>query len=214
MIISNMIAEGDLEALKAALEQDPDSANATIHWGEQGKNKSDPLHFVSGCVFGGVLQSDVSGEIAQMLLAAGAEVNGRLDETPLIGATSLGVTEVAHVLIDADADIHAVALFGASALHWASYMGMPTVVQALVDRGGRIEDKCTEFASTPLFWAAQGYSRYGPEIKSGQVEAAEILIKAGADLGTTNAEDESVLERSRESDTNAMTDLLVQHGAS
>ncbi len=213
MRIGNIIAEGDLEGLETALASNPEVANNIIEWGPEGKNQSDPLHFVSDCVFEGVLQDDVGTKVAEMLLSAGATVDGSRDETPLIGAASLGATGIAHALINAGADVQRTAVFGATALHWAAYMGMPTVVESLINQGGHLEQKCTEFASTPLFWAVQGYSRYGPERKTQQVEAAGVLIKAGADLGTTNIEGASALERSRESDTDAMTRLLTENGA-
>ena len=68
---------------------------------------------------------------------------------------------MARVLIEAGAAIEPAALFGATALHWAAYMGIADTVELLIERGADIEARCTEFEATPLFWAVQGSSRYG-----------------------------------------------------
>lgn len=215
MRIKDAITQGNVEAVETALRANPALANQKITWGNNNDVHTDPLHFVSDCVFNGGLTNGRDGDIARVLLKYGAEINGSSDsESPLIGATSLGASRVAEILIESGADVHATALFGASALHWAAYMGMDLTAQQLIGAGSGVEETCNEFKSTPLFWAVQGYSRYGPEQKSEQVNAAAALIRAGADVNTKNSEGASALARSHESADAAMTQLLIQNGAS
>lgn len=214
MNVAEAIAAGDPEGLAACLAADSTAANASIVWGKNDKNLTAPLHFVSDLVFDGRLANGTEGRIAQVLIDHGADVNGpEGSESPLLGATSLGATRVANVLLNAGADIHRTSIFDATAVHWAAYMGTPDIVAALIGRGADIERRC-EFKSTPLFWAVQGFSKYGPEDKRDQVEAAAVLARAGADLSTRNIEGVSALERSRESESSAMTELLAALGAS
>lgn len=87
-----------------------------------------------------------TGAAADVLIAAGAPVNGDPDdpETPLITAASYGDADVAAVLIGARADIDALAkpssggVPGGSALLHAAVFGMTDVVDMLVAAGARI----------------------------------------------------------------------------
>ncbi|MCH9671505.1 MAG: ankyrin repeat domain-containing protein [Gammaproteobacteria bacterium] len=207
--IRELIDTGDVTGLGVALGACPALSNADIVWGDAGRLATDPLHYVSDSVFARVLGGEHASALVNTLLAHGALVDGSPGrETPLIGATSSGVSEVALALIEAGADVSPVALFGATALHWAAYMGMPEVVTKLIEAGGSIELKCSEFAATPLFWAVQGFSRFGPQIKRDQVGAARVLIEAGANGKTRNVEGASLLERARQSESNEMVSLL------
>ena len=87
-----------------------------------------------------------TGEVARMLLAAGAPVDGEPEEqeTPLITAASYGDAEVALVLIQAGADLEARAADdsggvpeGTALLH-AAVFGMTDVVDVLVAAGARL----------------------------------------------------------------------------
>lgn len=97
-----LIERGDADGIRRALEANPSLANQTIHWHLNQKNESDPLHYVSDCVGHGWLRDSKAGEIASLLLASGAEINGSKGrETPLIASTSLGAEAVAKVLVEA-----------------------------------------------------------------------------------------------------------------
>lgn len=84
--------------------------------------------------------------MAQLLLEAGAPVNGNLEEseTPLMTAASYGDADVAQVLIDAGADLERLAAPDAggvprgSALMHAAVFGMTDVLDALVSAGAQI----------------------------------------------------------------------------
>ena len=87
-----------------------------------------------------------TGEMAALLLEAGAPVDGRPGdrETPLMTAASYGDADVARVLIDAGAELDALAapdaggVPGGSALLHAAVFGMTDVLDELVRAGARI----------------------------------------------------------------------------
>jgi len=206
------LASGSTESANRLLQRNSELANSRIAWGPDNKNLTDPLHFISDCVFNGLLSDDAAAELAKSLIDHGALINGSAGaESPLIGAASLSSISVANVLIEHGADIERVALFGATALHWAAYVGTPTVVDALLNKGAIHDVKCSEFGATPLFWAVQGFSKYGPPEKSDQIGAAKILISHGANIRTMNNERVTAIERSQESDSEAMTRVLENH---
>jgi ankyrin repeat protein len=84
-----------------------------------------------------------TGAVARALLDAGAPVNGEPGdpETPLMTAASYGDAEVARVLVEAGADLHATAsatsggVPGGSALRHAAVFGMTDVAEVLLGAG-------------------------------------------------------------------------------
>jgi uncharacterized protein len=86
-----------------------------------------------------------TGAVARALIDAGAPVDGDPDdrETPLITAASYGDVEVAAVLVEAGADLEAVAaptaggVPGGTALLHAAVFGMTAVVDLLARAGAR-----------------------------------------------------------------------------
>jgi ankyrin repeat protein len=182
-----LIERGDVKGLQRALAENRALANQTIHWVVNQANESDPLHYVSDCVYQGWLTNGKEGEIASVLLAHGAALEGRADrESPLIGAASLGAEKVARVLLEAGAALERTSVFGARALHWAAWMGLSSTVERLLQRGAQLEPRCSEFGATPLFWAVHGYGPDGPKHKQDQLGAARLLIAAGARVDTAN----------------------------
>jgi uncharacterized protein len=209
-----LIENGDVAGVRRALDAEPALSNRAIHWVLNQPNESDPLHYVSDCVFNGWLTNGTEGEIALALLAHGAAVDGSAPkETPLIGAVSLGAEKVARVLLEHGADVEPTSVYGARALHWAAWMGLPSSVELLVARGADIEARCSQFGATPLFWAVHGYGPNGPAQKRGQVEAARILLTAGARADTANKEGLSAVELSRRCAKPDLYELLQAAGA-
>jgi uncharacterized protein len=205
------IERGDVRAVEMALRSDRGLANRSIHWYLNQPNESDPLHYVSDCVGHGWLTNGSEGDIAKLLVAHGAGIEGSDGrESPLIAAASLGAVRVARVLIDAGANPEVTGLFGARALHWAAWTGASVIVDMLIERGAELEKRCSEFGSTPLFWAVHGYGPDGPREKGGQVAAARALIAAGAAVETANKFGDSAIEMSQRCARQDMYDLLTQ----
>lgn len=207
-----LIERGDVDGIRGALEAEPGLANRSILWFLNQQNESDPLHYVSDCYGNGRLTNGREGEIAEALLAAGAAIEGTGGrESPLIAAASLGAESVARVLVAAGAALEPTSIFGARALHWAAWIGTPSTVELLLAHGAAIEAKCSEFAATPLFWAVHGYGPDGPQPKRGQVEAARLLIEAGASIETVNKQGVSALALAQRCEGRDMGELLRRY---
>jgi len=129
-----LIERGDVGNLRRALDSEPALANQPIRWFLNQQNESDPLHYVSDCVGQGWLTNGTEGEIAEILLAHGAAIDGtEARESPLIASASLGAEKVSKVLIGAGAQLESISIFGARALHWGAWMGAPSTVNLLVN---------------------------------------------------------------------------------
>lgn len=207
-----LIEHGELDGLRRALAADHGLANRTIHWHLNQDNESDPLHFVSDCVGNGWLTNGAEGEIAELLLTFGAEIDGIAGrESPLIASASLGAERISKVLIEAGAELEKTSIFGSRALHWAAWIGSPVTVKLLIAGGAQIEAKDSEFSATPLFWAVHGYGPNGPGKKKDQVGAAKMLIEAGANARTVNKQGLSALELANSCNSKDMYELLKRH---
>ena len=206
-----LIEQGDADGVRSALARDSSLANLTIRWQLNQDNESDPLHYVSDCVSQGWLTNGNEAEIAKLLLAHGAAIDGNDGrESPLIAAASLGAEKVATVLMDAGANLEATSIYNARALHWAAWVGMSKTVEQLVSRGAVLEEKDSEFGATPLFWAVHGYGPDGPA-KQDQVGAARILLAAGANARTSNKQGRTALEMAEACANRDMHELLKRH---
>jgi len=209
-----LIEKGDVDGLGRALESEPALANQTIRWFLNQHNESDPLHYVCDCFGHEWLINGKEGEIAAVLLAYGAGIDGtRYRESPLIASASLGAENVSKVLVEAGTALESTSIFGARALHWAAWMGTPATVKLLVAHNANIEPRCSEFGATPLFWAVHGYGPNGPTPKKDQVGAARILIQAGASIDTANKHGLSALELSKQCGSRGMYELLQKYVA-
>jgi ankyrin repeat protein len=140
----------DLDRLSSLLAEDPELAvSRMVNWSDHRLGAS-PLNYIAMIGFDHErlgLPPDLpgTGRVAAALIAAGAPVNGHPGEfeTPLMTAASYGDAEVAHVLIEAGADIEARAsaeaggVPGGTALMHAAVFGMTTVLDLLVKAGAQ-----------------------------------------------------------------------------
>lgn len=210
MNVKTCIEQGNVAELDKLLNNNPALANERIVWGPENRNLTDPLHFVSDFVFNGQLNNHTAAEIATVLIQHGALINGsKGSETPLIGATSLHAGTVANLLVDQGADIHAISVHGATALHWSCYTGLPETVVKLLGCGANLEQKCTQFHATPLFWAIHAV-RYGASTDHTQIiEAVNVLLDAGADKETCNFEDYSARQLAEDTGNPTLITLMA-----
>ena len=132
------------------LEAEPGRAvEPMVHWCDH--RCVAPLNFIAMLRFDAGrlgLTHDLSatGEVAHALIAAGAPANGEQgdEETPLMTAASYGDADVARVLVEAGADLDALAaptsggVPGGSALLHAAVFGMTDVLDVVVAQGARV----------------------------------------------------------------------------
>lgn len=141
-------AIGDLERLRALLDEDPSLANA---WSDDGFT---PLHYAA--FFG-------QPEAAKLLIERGADLEARstnrefaLDAAPLHSAVAARERGTIEVLLDAGADVNAVQHGGFTPLLEAAQTGQADVVELLLERGAdpdaKLEDGRT---ATDLARAAE-----------------------------------------------------------
>ena len=121
----------------------------------------------------------VSGNLkhVQALIKSGVEVKERLGGgSLLILAIEAGYKDIALGLLAAGADVHAKDegtlyknIIGWTALHWACYKGSEGVVQALINRGSRVNER-DSLKRTPLMLAEE----------RGETTTSMCLLRAGA----------------------------------
>lgn len=173
------IDTGNLSALRQALAEHPTGADTPIAWGERDKNRTHPLHYVSDKVFTGALTISTALALVEVLLEAGANVNGNPsdNETPLLGAASLNAEDIGIRLLEAGANPNATGTGGETALHWAAHQGLHRLVARLLEAGADITIKDKRYNATPLEWAEHG--RDNPSIggSSGHDKVIALLAR-------------------------------------
>lgn len=140
--LKQAIDTGDVDAVRAIVTFEPELVSREIAWDEGcGGDTSEPISYVSLATFHALSEHDRMGEIARVLLAAGAPVEGAAgcEETPIVTAASYDRADVATALAEAGADLdgHGHAAPGGTALAHAVYFGNPAVADVLVRAGAR-----------------------------------------------------------------------------
>jgi hypothetical protein len=135
------LADGDVEALARLVAAFPSLAAERVSSRFSGDATSALSHAaVAG--FHGLVDHRRAGDIARVLLEAGAPVDGDPDdfETPLITAASYYETGMVRILIEAGADLEATGreIPGGTALTHAVWFGQARIVDLLVDAGALV----------------------------------------------------------------------------
>jgi len=120
-------AIGDVDRLRALLDEDPSLATA---WSDDGFT---PLHFAA--FFGHPAAARLLAERGADLEARSTNEQFALDARPLHSAAAAGEREVCEVLLDAGADVNAVQHRGYTALLEARQSGNEELAQLLLERG-------------------------------------------------------------------------------
>ena len=116
-----------------------------------------------------------------LIMAAGAGTDVQRERAPEERATAV---ETAKFLVEHGADVNAAGQYGWTALHAAAYQGMNDVIEYLVSKGAKIDQK-DEFGQTPLSISLSvltkdiGARRLQIPRRYRQ-ETAELLLKLGA----------------------------------
>jgi len=190
MNIRDLVFSGNVQALSTLLSAHPELANEGVSLPDN-PAPAHPLHRICDGIFSGIYSEEIGLELAKVFLNHGAHVNVDLvdgKDSPLTAACSLGCDQLALFYIQQGAGINHRGCHGGTALHWASWCGRDGVVDNLVKLNPDINQKCIDFKSTPLFWAAHGYKFGGMNNRHHQVNCARILLDHGADPSIPNFE--------------------------
>jgi hypothetical protein len=226
--VTRAIHQGDVEGLRALLEENPALARSRIVDG-MGVGRT-PLHLVAD--WPGHFPNG-AGAVA-VLVAAGAEVNGAVQhgrhpgspETALHWAASCDDVAVLDALLDAGADIEAPG---------AVFTGGPAMSDAVVFAQWRAARRLLERGAVTTFWqaAALGLAQRVREeastqpppsrevltnalwhaCRGGQLEVAKALLERGADPHWLGYDGKTPLDVARESGVTGLVEELKGHGA-
>jgi ankyrin repeat protein len=123
-------------------------------------------------------------ENIRLLLKRGAEPSAEA----LSEAVTFGYPEIVKSLIDAGADATIAEGSGINLVHWATITNRPEVIPVLL--AAKADINATDaFGFTPLMYAAT--------VDEGNIDAAAILLKAGADRSIRNKENRTALDQAK-----------------
>ncbi len=185
---------GDINAVRTVVTAQRELVGTDIEWRDaHGVYFSEPLGYIGLARFHGLTDHDRMGEIARVLLAAGAPVDGvpGCTETPLITAASYGEPDVASALIGAGADLEATgfAVPEGTALAHALYFGNVEVAEILLAAGARVRSVVEAAGTGDLRDFLDG--EMSPAESAGAIRAAAVcerlpvidrLLAAGIDI--------------------------------
>jgi ankyrin repeat protein len=181
---------GDLEKVQALLRSDP---NLVLSKDDEGFT---PLH-----------QAVNRGhkDVAELLLAHGADVNARLrvkgQEVPLHLAVAGGHKDVVGLLLAHGADVNAKNNKGGTPLHLAAYLGHKDIVGLLLAHEADVNAR-TNIGDTPLHSAASGQGE----------DVVELLLVNKAEVNAKDNKDETPLVLAAHENHEDFVELLRRHG--
>lgn len=181
--VREAIEAADAVALRELVKADPAVAEADVCWGDGGVNAVPPLHFVCDAVFRRLATEEEALAMADVLLDAGIDPErsyAKSGDTYLIAAASLGADQVGRRLVELGADVTRRGLFGATALHWAVFMGLDGLAHALVQAGADLELADTRYDCTPLQWGLHAWTETTSGRRDGIPAAVRVLVEHGA----------------------------------
>jgi ankyrin repeat protein len=190
--------------MKAVRNSDADEVQSLLTKGhDPGAPDGDgnrPLHYA---VANGNL------EIAKMLLAAGADPNGRGygDDTPLMRARTV---KMGRLLIDNGADVAAVDKDGMTPLMHACNLDVTRLVKRLLELGVDVNAK-SRIGATALIYGV--YSRCMSMEKPKKRDIVDLLLAAGADINHKDKKKMTALKIAQQCKSEAYETYLIKKGA-
>ncbi len=181
--VRQAIHSGAAEELRRLLREDPALTHADVGYGDGSSNTAPPLHLVCDAVFRKLISEEQALALTDVLLDAKVDLEHRFaksGDSYLISAASLGVETVGIRMVEQGADVSRVGLFGATALHWAAFMGLDRMAHALLAAGSDLELRDQEHQSTPLEWALHAWENGTNGRRERLPEVASVLVAAGA----------------------------------
>lgn len=205
-------AKGHLEVVKLLIERgadveatDQDCLTPLMNAAEQGRLEVAQLLLEKGANVNAqtksgttALRKAVNGEhldVIRLLLDRGADVKGKLNDGTfiLMSAAMTGNADIVKAILDKGANINARDDNGSSALTWAAFMDRREVVQLLRSRGAQSD-----------LWIAS---------LTGDKEAVERFLDAGADVNATDGLESTPLMYAAQKGHLGVAELLLERGA-
>ncbi|MBI3049792.1 MAG: ankyrin repeat domain-containing protein [Acidobacteria bacterium] len=214
-------ADGTTPLHWAAYREDGDAAERLIRAGADIDAANDlgatPLWIAS---------QNGSLAMVQRLLQAGANPNLALlsGETPVMVAARSGAAEVVQALVAKGANVNARGARGQTALMWAVAQRHPAVVKVLLAAGADVHAK-SDVRGQVMAVPPHGhldYNRwipYGGETalmfaaRAGDLESAELLLSAGANVDAADAWGISAMVLAAHAGHRALVEFLLEQGA-
>lgn len=137
------LVNGDTDRLAELIASHPELAADGVSSCFTPDPADSPLSFLAVAGFHGLVNHQRAGELARVMVAAGADVDGGHDaETPLIAAASYYETDMVRALIEAGANLEATGTEapGGTALTHAVWFGRPDIVDVLVRAGAVVHN--------------------------------------------------------------------------
>ena len=178
-----LVKKGNLEAVRAALAEDPALLNQV---NESGQNAF-------------LLAKYYRQEpVAEDLLSRGPQLD-------IFGLCVAGETERVLAQLNQHPELlNTHSRDGWTPLHLAAFFGRPELAQALLDRGSEIEARSANPSrNTPLHAAAAG----------GYTEVVHLLLERGADANARQEGGWTALHSAAQAGSRAMVEELAAHGA-
>jgi len=169
-----------------------------------------------------------NGGVARRLLAAGANPNAALTlgETLVMTAARSGAADVVEQLLASGADPNRRAARGQTALMWAIAQRHPGVVKALLAHGADVHARTDVWTAVKKTDSQQSsHPDYQVRVKEGgetallfaarvgDVEAARLLVDAGANVNDQSASGTSATVLAAHSDHDDVVAFLLDRGA-
>lgn len=188
--IHDTARSGDLAAVEALLEKNPDLLNACDD------RNATALHFA--CDSG-------HADVAALLIEKSANLDARdVDgDTPLHWAAHAGHAKLVALLLEKNVDIQAKNKNSATPLHYAALNGRLKVIDLLIANGADMNAKNHE-DETPLIWAVLRKNK----------KTTLALLEKGADIEAGDARKRTpLLLVARETGDPKFARILIDHGA-
>ena len=197
-MMSEILKSGDLALLEKTLQQNPQFANQGIELNANSPLLAHPLHRLCDYVWEGQLSQNKAIELATFLINQGSDINGfapkPFQDTPLIAAASMYLSDLGEFYLSQGADTHIQGCYGGTALHWAAWCGLPSLVKKLIPLSVDLNQKCFEYEATPLFWSIHGLKQDKRSSRANHLACVKHIVESGANLHIPNKEGLSVFD--------------------